>query len=245
MDFGCQRIVCISVVERTDKRQYVSHILEKLNIPFEFFIVKKDMISSARGCLTSHISVIKKAYDDGIQRLMVFEDDIRHEKVEDDRIEHIRHFLDNENWDIFFLGGTPNIWNKNINNVKDYKNIYKGHFGAAHSYILNRSYMKKIKDIKWDRKIYDTIDVHVLMQNNNSYIAYPRAFFQRVMKNDRDIPTPIIALREVGEKLVTNYAMYINIKLWKFLIGCVCICLFSIIIYRSNRHITTTAPTTI
>jgi hypothetical protein len=66
--------------------------------------------------------------------------------------------------------------------------------------------MKKIKDIVWDPKKYDTIYVHVLMKNKNSYIAYPRIFFKRIINNDRDIPTPIIALRDLGEKIVTWYA---------------------------------------
>jgi glycosyl transferase family 25 len=227
MDFGCQRVNCISVIERSDKREYVSKLLEKLNIQFDYFIVKKDKVNSTRGCLTSHISVIKKAYDDGIQRLMVFEDDIRYEEVNDKHIEHVKKFLDNENWDIFFLGGTPNIWNKTIDSVKGYNNIYKGNFAAAHSYIINRSYMKKIKDIKWNKTKYNTIDVDVLMQNNKSYISYPRFFFQRVMKNDRNIPTPVIALRDFGEKVVTFYSKNINIKLWKLII--ICIVIFIII----------------
>ena len=128
MDFGAQKVYCISILERTDKRSYVSKLFTDLNIPFEFFIVKKDILNTARGCLTSHISVIKKAYDDGIQRLMVFEDDILYKPPPNKHkyIKCIKKFLDHEQWDIFFLGGTPNIWNSNIYPVQGYNNfIYK------------------------------------------------------------------------------------------------------------------------
>lgn len=240
MDFGCQKIRCISVVERTDKREYVSKLLKNLNIPVDFFITEKDKYNSARGCLTSHISVIKDAYDKGVQRLMVFEDDIKFEETSVKYIKKVRRFLDNEEWDIFFLGGTPNIWNKRLYPT-GYNNIYRGNFAAAHAYILNRSYMKKIKDIVWDREKYDTIDVHVLMQNEKSYISFPRFFYQRVIKNDRNIPTPIIALRDAGERIVTWYARNINIPVKLIVIGIIIIIIiFLFILYR-----TATTPTTL
>lgn len=240
MDFGCQRVNCISVIERTDKRQYVSRLMKNLNVPIEYFIVKKDKINSTRGCFTSHISVIKNAYDDGIERLMVFEDDIMYNtSIKEVDINRVSKFLDKEEWDIFFLGGTPNIWNKRLYPT-GYNNIYRGNFAAAHAYILNRSYMKKIKDIVWDREKYDTIDVHVLMQNEKSYISFPRFFYQRVIKNDRNIPTPIIALRDAGERVVTWYARNINIPVKLIVIGIIIIIIFLFILYRSA-----TTPTTL
>jgi hypothetical protein len=37
MDFGCEEIYCISLVDSTDKRKYFSDLMKELNIPFKFF----------------------------------------------------------------------------------------------------------------------------------------------------------------------------------------------------------------
>lgn len=42
MDFGCEEIYCISLVDRTDKRKYFSDLMKELNIPFKFFDAIKD-----------------------------------------------------------------------------------------------------------------------------------------------------------------------------------------------------------
>lgn len=234
MNFGCQQVCCISVEERSDKRKLVSDTLKHLNIDFIYHIVKKDKENVTRGCFTSHINVIRNAYNKGIDRLMVFEDDIEYKGSLKPQIESIKKFLDKEKWDIFFLGGTPNIWSSNIHKVNGYNNIYKGNFAAAHAYIINRSYMEKIKDLVWDGKKYSTIDVDVLMKNNNSYITYPRIFHQRVIENDRDIPTPVLALRSIADKAVVYYSENINIRLKIIFIIFVLILIF-FVVYKFRK----------
>lgn len=95
------RVVCINLKERPDKKQFIKENLNKHNIEFEFYhpvvlgysshfvnlYAEKNNIPSQNlhlfntkfpnefGTLHSHYSVIKSAYLDGVQNLFVFEDD--------------------------------------------------------------------------------------------------------------------------------------------------------------------------
>ena len=40
MDFGCDEIKCINLVQRTDKRKLVEETMKKLEINIDFFLIQ-------------------------------------------------------------------------------------------------------------------------------------------------------------------------------------------------------------
>lgn len=221
MDFGCDQIKCISLKERTDKQEYVHNLLSKLKINFSFFPAIKDKKMPSRGCFRSHFKIISDAYKQGCQRIMIFEDDIQLSKeVDKHTINKITRFLDTtKDWEIFFLGGSPNTWSSNLKKINHYNNIYKGNFIATHAYIINRKGMEKYKDVQWG-KPYTLIDVQVYNNNQHSYAYLPEMYSQRTIKNDIGNNSKFfLTLRQkFGAKLNEWYALNINIQIKKVLL---------------------------
>ena len=61
MDFGCQKIQCISLTNRTDKREYFSNMMKNRNVNFEFFDAIRDTDIPSRGCFRSHFKIISNS----------------------------------------------------------------------------------------------------------------------------------------------------------------------------------------
>ena len=71
-------IYVINLKERKDKRKYINHHLEKKKIPFQFFLADKHPTSPKRGCLESHLTVIKNVLaENKHDMVMIFEDDAK------------------------------------------------------------------------------------------------------------------------------------------------------------------------
>lgn len=224
MDFGCDEIKCISLIHRTDKRNYFSRMMTDNNLSFSYFDAIEDKDKPSRGCFRSHAKIISDAYKKRTKRLLVFEDDAFYNKrITDEEIDEIRKFLDNEDWEIFLLGSSPNIWTYTIEKTQGYNKIYKGHFLDAGAYILNRKGIKKYKNLKWggDTKV---IDKDVFMKNNKAYTRYPRVYNQRLVPNDISYgnskqSTIFLKARDFVNRIGLWYALNINIKLTPFLIS--------------------------
>ena len=185
MNFNCDEIKCISLVERTDKRELISKDMEKSGIQFTFFDAIRDKGNPSKGCFKSHIQVITNAYNNGVNRLMVFEDDVQPAITpSDEDIKEINDFLDsNDDWEIFFIECCPMILFTRVHRQKEYKNIYKGKFIGAGMYIMNRKAMAKYQGIEWGGK-HKVIDRDLTVENKNAYARLPRLFKQRIIAND-------------------------------------------------------------
>lgn len=148
-------IICINLETRLDRREYVSNIFNKLSIPVRFYNVQKNSKGSIYGCFESHINIIKEAYYNNKNKILIFEDDIIPTKSYNiDNIQNAITFMKNNYWDIFYFGYFPfnnfpyirnNIINKSfINATKISSNIVKYNPYATHAYCLNRIGMKII-----------------------------------------------------------------------------------------------------
>jgi len=239
MDFSCDEIVCINLVERADKRLLFDDMMRKQGISFTYFDAIRDKKIPSRGCFMSHAKVISDAYEKGVKRLMIFEDDsVILENIENSVILQINSFLDDEKWEIFSLSGTPFIWNSTIKKHPKYENIYKGNYTNASAYILNTCAIEKYSKLKWEfgTKI---IDKDVYMKNQNAYCIFPKLYNQRMIKNDITYVGSkyimiFIYLREFFDSLEIKYALTINIEVWKVIFASVIffsIC-FSVIFRR-------------
>lgn len=233
MDFGCDRVVCISLEHRHDKREFFNKLMQDLNIDFLYFNAIKDE-NPKKGCFQSHAKIISDAYHDNINRLMIFEDDTTLDRhLEGAQMNEILNFLDNEeDWDMFFLSSSPEIYLNTIKTTK-YTDIYKGQFLMANAYILSRSGIEKYRNLLWDVD-GTTIDRDVYRKNTKSFAYLPPVYTQRIMKNDiqyiKSRETPyFVYLRDKVNRFQIWYALNINIALWKILVFLLACCVYKFV----------------
>jgi GR25 family glycosyltransferase involved in LPS biosynthesis len=167
-------IRCITLSNTFDRCLDSQTIFTTLNIPVKFYIANKSNLGGASGCYDSHLQVIKDAYESGANHCVVFEDDIEFTSSYNTTVmnEVVDFVLNNRDWDLLFLGSYPKIgWNsaKRITN-----NIYKVKCALAHSYIISRSYMERIKDSK-----YIGVPIDDVFQYAKSYAVLPSLFIQK------------------------------------------------------------------
>lgn len=166
---------CINLYESTNRKQSVSKIFEKYNLSVNFYQTQRDPVSGERGCFSSHVAIINLAYENNFENVLIFEDDIicnLTKKEFNKEMKKIYNFINNRDYDIFFLGSGPNIMNRKITHVQD--NIYKTHAVLAHAYILSRSAIEKYRTL-----VYTGIPIDYIYQSSDkSYAIYPSIFYQ-------------------------------------------------------------------
>jgi len=118
----------INLKIRSDKRQYIHNQLKSHALEYTLFSAEKHE-DPKRGCLESHLTIIKNAIKAGHKYLMICEDDCKF-------IGNIKNMTGPlpPNWDMIYLGGT-------VHRVLDKK--YSGYARVqcwtTHAYILNLS----------------------------------------------------------------------------------------------------------
>jgi len=153
-------IVVINLKDRTDKRVYIENELKSHNIKFNFFNAIKHN-NPKRGCLESHISIIKDSLIKNIKYLLIIEDDCKF-------INNISLMKELPNdWDMLYLGGTVH----RILNRK-YKGYARVQCWTTHAYIINLT-NKKLVDSILEADNYDgEIDRYYLEKIHPKFNAY-------------------------------------------------------------------------
>ena len=163
-------VTVINLKERDDKRQYIETHLKGRNIFYDLFFATKH-INPKRGCLESHLSVIKDAIKKKQKYLLILEDDCK--------------FIGGlsfmkrppQDWDMIFLGGTV------------HRIIDKKHDGYArvqtwttHAYIINlmnKTLISKILEAEnYDGEI-DRYYLEKIHPNFNAYMCDPMIAIQK------------------------------------------------------------------
>lgn len=107
----------INLDSRTDRRESFETRIAKHNLEVERFsaIIPepiKDHVDKNRhfkeGCIKSHIEIVRLAKEQGLDNVLIFEDDCLFAKDFTNKATQIANKLYNEEWDLFYLGGEPN-----------------------------------------------------------------------------------------------------------------------------------------
>lgn len=194
---GIDKIICINLIDRPDKYNNAKRVFDKLNLHVDFYQPEKHKYSGRIGCFESHINVIKECFDQNMNRILIFEDDIiETSSYNKDSIQNIIHFLDNNVCDYFQLGYT--ILPHEMINYFTSLSISNTHFlqyngNCTHAYILNRTGMEKILKT-WKKYCYNKkLDIDVYYKEifkNNGACSCPILFDQNFcINNDNEIAT--------------------------------------------------------
>ena len=115
----------INLIERNDKKTYIENLFKEKNIKFDFYRPQKHS-NPKRGCLESHLHLIKEAIKNNHEKILIFEDDVKFVKS----IKSIKEAP--KDWNMVYLGGT-------VHRVMD--NKYAGYSRVqtwtTHAYFIN------------------------------------------------------------------------------------------------------------
>lgn len=109
------RVVCINLDERQDRWQQVQESIASMQMGISaerFSAIKPDLArepiyNGRAGCLLSHRAVIEQAYRDGLESVLVLEDDLCFDLAFPEKIGPTIASLQQVEWDVFYLGFTP------------------------------------------------------------------------------------------------------------------------------------------
>ena len=200
------KVVCINLVERADRKEGIKSQLKKNNIDFEFYhpvklgfsnIIAEHVtlpvnpnsrgyfnISQPNevGCAISHYSVIKQAYLEGVKNLFIFEDDIMLDNDFNNKFD-IYYKLLPENWNMILLYSFIRVWEDRMIPVNK-------HWRQAHNnwscvaYGMNRKFMEEY--INAVDKYFCIADLTTLklQEKLNCYVCDPFIVQPNLMESD-------------------------------------------------------------
>jgi len=126
-------VLCISLTERSDRRELLEKEFSGSGLNIEFLIVERDSESPERGCFTSHARCADLALARGYERVLILEDDATLLQFWPTQVSQINSFMKRCEPELFYLGANLGkvwlTWNRGIARVRT-----KG----AHAYILSR-----------------------------------------------------------------------------------------------------------
>lgn len=165
------KVFCISIRERDDRRTHLLEETKQLNLDLEFVITEKDDENPERGCFRAHRRCAEIALSRGYRRILILEDDARLESNScyQRRIPVINRFLANRNPEIFYLGYIlGRTWLTSSWRILGC-NVYGGH-----AYILSRTSCERLSRLDYAGEAIDNLYRRVF----SGYGIYPAIFSQ-------------------------------------------------------------------
>ena len=212
------KIYCINLYEQNERYNYITNLFNSLDIPFVFYRTNRSLLSGKQGCFESHINVINDAAKNKFNNIIIFEDDVIPNNITEKRINDLVSFIKNNDFDILYLGSKPDI-TKDSKIIDKNKNIYKIKTLTAHSYVLNKNTIEKLKNLKYEDQ---PIDVYYKKKLENSYAIYDSMFypgsFESSINKNFSLYTHSPSVMFTYIKLREKYAYNIQISIIKLFI---------------------------
>ena len=172
-------IRCIHMKSRKDREELVENVKKKLNIPLKYFYAEPHPDGGVRGCYESHLAIMREAVKANKSMMLVFEDDLEIGKFSWKALDEVIDFVHKRNdWDIFYLGCFPDVWGNSHQHIRG--NIFSVKATQTHAYIINRPFMERLIDRKFDGTPID----EVFLEGSRSYAILPSLFVQASSSSD-------------------------------------------------------------
>lgn len=177
-----ERIYCISVEERTDRRQAVTRQFDKVGLAgrVEFVIVRRHPTDVEQGMYESHMTCLRKGLEAGAGCIVVFEDDVLFDRFDAGRFNQCTRFLSaHPDWQVLLLGGLIRSSEKTADPC-----VQKVRYQSlAHAYAINRPYAQTLAYTPWQGIVIDTVFRPL---TDHLYAVYPMFAFQNNLPSDND-----------------------------------------------------------
>jgi glycosyl transferase family 25 len=145
-----QRVYAVNLPERKDRRQLIVRELEEAGMPLTphrveiFSAIRPDEAGGfpsigARGCVASHLAILKQAKQEGLSNILIVEDDLEiSAKFRTDQaviVEQLRQ----QDWDFVYFGHVEKVEQKSpLALVPFSKGMMTTHFYAVNGRIFDR-----------------------------------------------------------------------------------------------------------
>jgi len=124
-----------------------------------------------QGIYESHLSCIRKGIFSGAKNVLVFEDDIFFDGFDPLRLKECVSFLENNEWDAFFLGCLVSKSQKT-----SHPHVVKIRYRTlAHAYAVNRRFGIQLTGLPYRKIAFDDMLAHL---DGTYYAIYPSFAFQ-------------------------------------------------------------------
>ena len=176
------RIYCISVDERKDRRESVRAQFSRvvLNGKVEFFIVRRHPSNIEQGIYESHMACLRKGLEAGAERIAVFEDDVVFDRFDPDRLCQCTRFLSARPWNVLLFGALIGSSRKTAEAA-----VQEVEYASlAHGYALNRPYAETLAYEPWRPGIAS--DTLFRPPTDRVYAASPMFAFQSNSSSDNE-----------------------------------------------------------
>jgi len=136
-----ERIVCINLRERNDRYEMCKKRFAEVGLKeddVQFLRVQRHPKGGRYGCYDSHRTVLQQAYDDGLNSVLIFEDDVEFREGWDKQVTEAKEFLDSGmKYDALMLG--PEL---KFVDEKPFPNVWRVKCIHAHAYVVSREGMR-------------------------------------------------------------------------------------------------------
>lgn len=174
------RIFCISLDERTDRREEAKIQFSRVGLleRVEFALVKKHPRDCEQGIYESHMTCIRNALQADARNILIFEDDILFERFSRSTLKHCVDFLSTvPDWNLLFLGclvrSSKRTANANVLEVR-YRSL-------AHAYAVSRKFAEVLIEKPWQGSAFDKM---LSTFEQGCYAVYPSIAFQSNSSTD-------------------------------------------------------------
>lgn len=141
------RIVVINLDHRTDRLETFDEQAKKYGfeyIRFSAVPANPPSLPPTWACKQSHISVIKQAIEDGVRRLLVFEDDAQFVDDFNEKLEVIYNRLPDD-WDMFYLGAWHIVSQPYAEGIVKMIENYSAHAYGINEHFIQEAYSQTSK----------------------------------------------------------------------------------------------------
>lgn len=171
--------VCISTEKCHDRRTKCAKEFNSVDISHVKFVINEiDPEDGMRGCFNAHRNVALNAYIKGVERLLVFEDDVIFASVDQVKkaLTDVSSFIkSNTDWDILYLGHAAC---RPIYPTKHKSIVTSADFRFMHAVVWSRRGMAKFLRLEYEGSQLDS----TISQSTYAFAPYPMVAFQADMQ---------------------------------------------------------------
>ncbi|WP_172402793.1 glycosyltransferase family 25 protein [Pseudomonas putida] len=158
-------VFCISLKERTDRRELLEKEFEGSGVRIDFLIVERDSENPERGCFDSHVKCAQLAIERNYRNVLILEDDATLLEFESVQVQQINSFMSRHEPEQFYLGANlGKVW------LTWHKGIARVRAKGTHAYILSRKGCQHLLS----HAPYSGVAIDkVYSKNFKAYMAFP------------------------------------------------------------------------
>lgn len=175
------KIYCISLAHRTDRRQEAKRQFEAVGLSdrVAFLTAEKDSEDPERGCYESHMACLRRGLEEGAELIAVFEDDILFNRFSPERLNRAVSFCRRHGrFHMLFLGCLVRSSRRT-----DYPGIRGISYRClTHAYVVHRRFAEVLVSRPWQNVAYD--DFLRSFPQGEMYALCPAFAFQSSSRTD-------------------------------------------------------------